>query len=137
MSNLVRLTTIEVAQFQPPGTRRVLAWRLGDWAAYQPGSVPGLWSLVLLPLGLTLPPDWASFRSARQACAAMAEIVRLRNSWSVIMQEDLTPVLREQLRAIVRKYGAVDGGYSCGAVKADASRFGMRRPRRLNRYGVS
>lgn len=86
---------------------RVPAFRLGEWAAHRQIGMPSLWGLSLLPLGLCLGQDWASFRCAGHAIAAMKEIVRIRNDWSIITQADLTLGLEKRLRAITRRHGAV------------------------------
>jgi hypothetical protein len=91
------------------GMTDVYAWRLGDWAAHRQLDTPQLFGLTLLPIGLSLPFCWASFRTLVAAAAAMREVARLRNSWSIVTQADFTAALRAQLETICRRHGAIEG----------------------------
>lgn len=91
------------------GEHQVEAWRLGDWAAHGQIDTPGLYGLTLLPLGMSLPFCWASFTKLHHAIAAMREIARLKNSWSIVTQADFTFALRDRLTAICAHHGAIEG----------------------------
>lgn len=135
-ARLMRVVRRKIEVAVRNGTATVEAYTYGDWGTYQHGAIPGAWSLVLLPLGLCLPPDWSTFRTAEQARAAMVEIARLKNSWHLVRQEDLTKEIGEKMKAICQRRGSIPEreSYSCAAEKADEPRIGMSRPRRLNGY---
>lgn len=107
----------------------------GDWAAHPFLDDPARFTLTILPLGLSLPPDWCLFDTLEQACAAADEIARLRNSWSVVTQSDFTLALRDQLQAIVRRHGARNDGPVGIAALADRTVLGRKVEQRLNNYG--
>lgn len=112
---------------------KVDGWRSRDWLAHPHVDVPGLWGLTLLPLGLRLPPDWASFSSAGNAVAAMREIELMRNDWHRIGQADLTKALKARLMMICSRHGAVPAPVSTVA-KADHDVTGMPMQARPNGY---
>lgn len=85
----------------------LIGWRLGDWAAHEAAGMPGRFCLTLLPLGLCLPTDWATFEREGDAILAMRAIVRMRNDWHRIEQVDLTLVLKSRLQAICRHSNAL------------------------------
>jgi len=114
---------------------RTMAWCLGDWATHQMPDLPRRWALTLLPLGLCLPTDWASFNRAGAAVSAMREIVRVRNDWHAIAQTDLTTALKHRLREICHRHGALSSGPVGFAAAADRDFFG-REAARLNGYGA-
>jgi hypothetical protein len=114
--------------------RKIDAIVYGDWAAHRHLDVPDLFVLTLLPVGRKMPPEWCSFRTEQQACDAMVEIARLKNSWSVVTQSDLTIELRDQMMAIAASHGAVEGPLAQGAL-LDHSRLGLHLKRRPNGYG--
>lgn len=91
------------------GERAVAGWRLGDWAVHRQIDDPSRWAITWLPQGLSLPLAWASFVSRHQALAAMADIVRMKNRWDDIGQQDFTAALKFRLQRVCRRHGAVDG----------------------------
>ena len=93
----------------PLGSREIRALRYGEWATYRLPDKPSLWVLCLIPIGYALPLEWASFISVTAACRAMVAIQRLRNSWALVEQSDLTVQLRDRVRHICHHYGAVEG----------------------------
>lgn len=86
---------------------RVPAYRLGEWAAHCHVGAPGRYGLTLLPLGLCLPQDWATFARIDDAIAAMRRIARLRNDWAHVEQGDLTLALKARLQRICKACGAI------------------------------
>lgn len=136
------MTTFTPARFLVRGLLRdmeVEGWKHGDWAVHRQLANPELFCITHLPLGLSLPLVWASFRYVEQALAATAEIARLKNSWDRIEQVDLTKQLEGQLKNICARYGAIEGLVQLTA-KADEDVFGMPRHERVNGYqhpGVS
>lgn len=136
----MRVTKRRIEVAMRHGIATVDSYTFGEWGAYQHGTVAGAWSLVLLPLGLCLPPDWSTFRTLEQACGAMAELQRSRNQgWDRITQEDLlTPGLGDRLKTICKRHGAIAEGesYSCAAVLADEPRVGISKPKRLNGFAL-
>ena len=108
-------------------------WRLGDWAAHRQIDTPELYGLTLLPLGMSLPFCRASFATVQQAVSAMREIVRIRNSWSVVIQDDFTLALRDRLTAICAHHGAVEGPVQLQWA-ADRDLLGLPLRTRLNGY---
>lgn len=113
----------------------VPAWRLGDWAAHRQIDTPDLYGLTLLPLGMSLPFCWASFTTVQQAVAAMRDIVRVKNSWSVVTQDDFTFALRDRLTAICAHHGAIEGPVQMQWA-ADRDMFGLPLRERLNGYAL-
>ena len=87
----------------------VSGWRLGDWAAHRQIDTPHLFGLSLMPIGLSLPFVWASFRSLGNAVGAMREIGRSRNDWHRVTQADFNRALEARLRAICAHHHAVEG----------------------------
>lgn len=116
------------------GARRLEALRLGDWAVHRSIDCGDHFVITLLPLGLCLPPDFASFRTERAACAAVVEIVRIRNDWHRIEQADLTIALRDQITAICARHGALMDGPVGVQGHADRTLMGRSKSSRLNGY---
>lgn len=116
------------------GLREIPAMRLGDWAAHRSVDMPGQYVITLLPLGLVLPPDFATFLSIEAACRATASIARLRNDWHQIVQADLTPALRDRIKAICARCGAIDDAPVGIQAHADKSLFGRTMSARPNGY---
>jgi hypothetical protein len=133
---MIEARQIEIAAGFGRTVRCVEAKCVGDWAVHPHLDVPGLYVITLLPLGLSLPPDWCSFEIEDHAVQAMLAIARLRNSWSVVTQADLTPDLRDHLKAITARHGAVEGPLGV-AVRADHNRFGRKVGTRPNGYGAA
>lgn len=108
MSGMIRRERIELrAGWAVGSVLPAIGWRLGDWAAHASAGMPGRFSLTLLPLGLCLPTDWATFEREGDAILAMRAIVRMRNDWHRIVQADLTLALKSRLQAICRHSGAL------------------------------
>lgn len=107
----------------------------GDWAAHRFLDDRSRFTITILPLGLSLPPDWCLFDTLEQASAAAEEIARLRNSWSVVTQADFTIALRDQLQEIVKRHGARSDGPVGIAALADRTVLGRKVSQRLNGYG--
>lgn len=118
------------------GETQIGALRLGDWAAHRQIDTPALYGLTLLPLGLSLPFCWASFARLHHAVAAMRDIVRLKNSWSVVTQDDFTFALRDRLTAICAHHGAVAGSVQV-QWPADRDLLGLPLAQRLNGYALA
>lgn len=103
MSSLIRRERIELrGTFISADVFPVTGWRLGDWATHEAPGMPGRFCLTLLPLGLCLPTDWATFEREGDAILAMRAIVRMRNDWSRIEQADLTLTMKARLQDICR-----------------------------------
>jgi hypothetical protein len=117
------------------GETAVAAYRLGDWVAHRQVDTPDLYGLTLLPLGMSLPFCWASFATPVRAVLAMREIVRLRNSWSVMTQADFTLGLRDQLEAICARHHATEGPVQI-QWPADRDMLGLPLRERLNGYAL-
>ncbi len=115
--------------------RHVEAIVYGDWAAHAFVDDRSRFTITIVPLGLSLPPDWCLFDTLEQACAATEEIARLRNSWSQITQADFTIALRDQLQEIVKRHGARSDGPVGIAALADRTVLGRKVTQRLNGYG--
>lgn len=131
---MIEARTIEIRRGL--GTKsHVEALCFGDWAAHRHLDVPSLYVLTLLPLGTNMPPDWCSFPTEQQAVDAMIEIARLKNSWAVVTQADMTKALEADLKRIAAKHGAVEGPLGI-AVKADRCMFGKALDRRPNGYSA-
>lgn len=113
----------------------VPVWRLGDWAAHRQIDTPILYGLTLLPIGMSLPFCWASFTAVQHAVAAMRDIVRVRNSWSVVTQDDFTLALRDRLTAICARHGAIEGHVQL-QWSADRDLLGLPLRERLNGYAL-
>lgn len=133
---MLEARTIQIAPGFGRPVNEIDAQCFGDFAVHQHIDVPGLYVITLLPLGLNLPPDWCSFRSEEPAVAAMIDMARLRNDWSVITQADLTLALKAKLQAIAAKHGAIEGPIGI-AVKADHNRLGRKVETRPNGYGAA
>lgn len=116
------------------GVSRVNGWRLGDWVVHRQLHEPQRFCLTLLPLALSLPLTWASFRSRHDAIGAMGEIVRLKNSWSVTTQADLTKQLEAALRRICARHGAFQTGDVQPTCEAGRSLLGAPTAQRFNGY---
>lgn len=115
------------------GDNLVAALCLGDWAVHRQLASPEMFCITLMPIGLSLPLAWASFSDARNAVAAMKTIVRMRNSWAQVTQEDLTKALADQLKAICLRFGATEGPAQF-AQDCDKNSFGLPTKERLNGY---
>lgn len=99
------------------GTNKIPALQYNTWATYQLPEDPSLWVINFVPFGFNLPPDWCSFKSARQAAKTIVDIDRLKNSWHVATQDDFTPGLRDRLKEIAKRHGAVEGPLSFQVVE--------------------
>jgi hypothetical protein len=132
---MLQVKTIEIRRGFTGSQSHVQAACFGDWAAHRHLDDPSIFVLTLMPLGLNMPPDWCSFRTELQAVSAMTEISRLKNSWAVVTQADLTKPLKAELQRIAKRHGAVEGPIGM-AVKADRDRFGRQIDRRPNGYSA-
>lgn len=111
---------------------RVPALRLGEWAVHRQIDIDGRFGLTLLPLGLCLPQDWATFSTVKDAVTAMRRISLLRNDWALVSQGDLTAALGARIRRICKLCGAVTAPVGITA-DADAPLRGCH-GHRLNGY---
>jgi hypothetical protein len=110
------------------GEREVEACCFGDWAVHASLDVPDRYVLTLLPIGLCLPPDWCWFARPRDALRAMVAIARLKNSWAIVQQVDLTVALGQRLRAICAACGS-ERGPTALTIDADLTVAGTPAPR--------
>jgi hypothetical protein len=83
------------------GARCVTAWRRGDWAVHRLINRDG-WTISHVPSGQSTA---LAFASAEAACAAMIEIVQLRNDWAVMTREAFQPLYRTFLSIAARHGG--------------------------------
>lgn len=114
----------------------VPAWRHREFAAHEQIGRAEVWGITIAPLGLGLPPEWASFAEARQAVGAMVEIARLRNGWHLITQDDLTSDLIGRMKAICKRHrAAVTKGMAAMTADADLDVSGLPFTR-LNGYAT-
>lgn len=100
MQGLIRRERIELRGAWAAPVLPSIGWRLGAWAVHAAPGMPGRFCLTLLPLGLCLPTDWATFEREGDAILAMRAIVRLRNDWHQVVQADLTLALKARLQAV-------------------------------------
>jgi hypothetical protein len=133
---ITELKTVAITQGFGRKVSHVEAHCFGDWAVHRHIDDPALWVITLLPLGMNLPPDWCSFLSEEQAVGAMVDIARLKNSWAVVTQADLSLAMKAQMQEIAAKHGAAEGPLGMAA-KADHNRFGRRIDVRPNGYGAA
>lgn len=133
MSSMIRKERIELRGAWAAPVLPMMGWRMGDWAVHEAAGMPGRWCLTLLPLGLCLPTDWATFERALRAIRAMRAIVLMRNDWHRIEQADLTLALKARLQDICRHYGALAQAPVGFSQVADQDFFGIGAAR-LNGY---
>lgn len=81
---------------------------VGDWAVHRQVDSPDLWGITLIHTGMSLPFAWASFRSQRDAASLARHLMRMRNSWAVIDQDELARDGPRIRKACARR-GAVEG----------------------------
>lgn len=133
MAAMIRRQNIELRGALADPVLAVTGWRLGDWAVHEAAGMPGRFTITLLPLGMCLPTDWATFERSGDALRAMIVIVRLRNDWHRIEQADLTVVLKARLQDICSRHRAMARAPVGFAQVADHDFFGLAADR-LNGY---
>lgn len=107
MASALTLCTTETIEIEIVGGApdRVTAHRLGDFAVHHFPDIGG-WRVTHLPTGCSIARGFENIDSAAEA---MAEIARLRNDWSVLTAEDVTPKLRDQVEEISQRFGGFCG----------------------------
>ena len=124
------------------------AWCFGDFAVHRCFDLPGLWRITMLPVGLSLAPDWCAFEDFDAAVAAMKDMQRCRNEgWGAIRQKDMTKDLESRMKAIALRHGAPPERqtrtatgirYDIGSVaRIDRNRLGRVMTERPNGYGAA
>jgi hypothetical protein len=92
------LETIEVRTMR--GAHRFTACRRGEWAVHR---LINRRTISHVPSGQSTA---VAFTSAEEACAAMIEIARPRNDWTVMTREEFQPLYRTFLAIAARHGGA-------------------------------
>lgn len=113
------------------GIVKVEALVHGAFAAHRQIGLEHLWCVTLLPLGLSLPPVWASFETEAAAARAMRLIAGMRNDWHRVAQADLTKQLAARLKEICAACGARRGPITI-TQSADEGPLGTKCAARLN-----
>lgn len=137
--------TIDIVPFAAT-IDKVEAWCFGDFGVHRCLDLPGLWRITILPLGLSLAPDWCAFDRFADAVAAMKAMQACRNEgWHAIAQADLTKALESRLKAIALRHGAPPERHAITATgrawvlgitgEADRNRYGRVIRHRPNGYG--
>jgi hypothetical protein len=81
---------------------------IGEWAAHKQIHSDAF-CITHIESGLSLPFAWASFHVFKAALGAAERINRLKNSWHLLRQDDLTMELKDRLVKICRTCGAFAG----------------------------
>src|SRR6218665_2579169 len=106
------------------GWKTIPGVKYQDWAAHRSVDCPDLYFITLLPLGLCLPPDFASFHNLEQAITAMVDIAKLRNDWHIADQDVFTIQLRNRIKHICERHGSVKDAPVAIQVEADKTLTG-------------
>lgn len=104
MSNIVLCTQETITIDTTSGPEKVPGHRLGDFAVHCRSGTT--WRITHLPTGCAIA---RGFEPIENAVSAMADIMRLRNDWSVLSTDDITPELKEKVCEIAAKHGGYVG----------------------------